>query len=264
MSKKTNKFEDQLNGLIVKGDRLHWAMLHECHGDEIEKLIPKDKGKQFLKNLPRFKVSYQTWYSESMSLVKQVLPDRLEDFTSYYKYSRVRQKVTADNYMIHDYLVGLQVHRGLEVVIDGKSTIPKFEQQLNIVRAAKETLGSALIDLTSILQADLFDSEIDSARALAKSGFLRAAGAICGVVIEKHLKQVCDTHRISIKMRNPTISDLNQNLKDGEIISTPQWRFIQRLADIRNICDHAKNKEPEKEEVDDLVSGTDKVLKTIF
>ena len=58
MSKKTNKFEDQLNGLIVKGDRLHWAMLHECHGDEIEKLIPKDKGKQFLKNLPRFKVSY--------------------------------------------------------------------------------------------------------------------------------------------------------------------------------------------------------------
>ena len=268
MSEKTKKFDNQLNGLIDKGVRLKWAMMHECYGEEIEKKIlkvmGKEKGKQFQKNLPSFKESYQTWYSEAMSLVKQVLPDRLEDFTSYYKYSRARKDVTAANYMILDYLLGLQVNRGLEVVVDGKTAIPRFDQQLNIIKAAKEILGSALIDLTSILQADLFDSEIDSARALAKSGFLRAAGAICGVVIEKHLKQVCDTHHISIKKRNPTISDLNQKLKDGEIISTPQWRFVHRLADIRNICDHAKDKEPEREDVDDLVSGTDKVLKTIF
>ena len=193
MTEKTNKFENQLNGLIDRGDRLKWAMMHECYGEEIEKnslkVLGNDKGRKFLNNLPKFKESYQAWYSESMSLVKQALPDRLEDFTSYYKYSRVRKEVTADNYMIYDYLSGLEVSRGLEVVVDGKSAFPRFEQQLNIVKAAKETLGSALIDLTSILQADLFDSEIDSARAMAKAGFLRSAGAICGVVIEKHLNR---------------------------------------------------------------------------
>ena len=89
----------------------------------------------------------------------------------------------------------LSISRGPTVIVDGKAAILVFAQQLNIVKAAKATLESSLIELASILQADLFDSEIDSARALAKSGFLRAAGAICGVVIEKHLKQVCNTAR---------------------------------------------------------------------
>ena len=134
----------------------------------------------------------------------------------------------------------------------------------NIVKAAKETLDSALINLTSILQADLFDSELDSARELAKLSFLRAAGAMCGVVIEKHLKQVCATHSITIKKKMPTIFDFNQKLKDESIISIPQWRVIQHLTDNRNNCDHARDKEPESIEVDNLVSGTDKVLKTVF
>ena len=43
----------------------------------------------------------------------------------------------------------------------------------------------------------------------------------------------------------------------------PQWRFVQHLADIRNICDHDRGKEPQKDEIDDLLSGTSKVLKTI-
>ncbi|MFC6759589.1 hypothetical protein ACFQFQ_08995 [Sulfitobacter porphyrae] len=53
-------------------------------------------------------------------------------------------------------------------------------------------------------------------------------------------------------------------LKDANVTTLPQWRFIQHLADIRNICDHAKGREPTKEEIEDLVAGTEKVLKTIF
>lgn len=168
--------------------------------------------------------------------------------------------------MIRDYLQGLRITRGWEekVIADGDSAIPKFVQQLNIVKAARDKLDSALIDLTAILQADLFDSEIDSARALAKAGYLRAGGAICGVVIEKHLRQACDTHSITIRKKNPSISDLNQALKDDDAISVPQWRFMQHLADIRNLCDHAKGKEPSKEEIEDLMAGTERILKTVF
>ena len=56
----------------------------------------------------------------------------------------------------------------------------------------------------------------------------------------------------------------NLLLKDEDIISVPDWRFIQHLTDIRNICDHAKAKEPSKQEIEDLLAGTAKVLKTIF
>ena len=268
MSEKTKKFESDLDRLIKKGDDLKAAIIYECRRKEFKQDLRKemDDGRMeaFINNLPSFREEYQSWYSETLALIKQVLPDRLNDFISYYEYPRARKEITSENYRVRDYLQGFSVSRGPQIIVDSKAAIPVFSQQLNIVKAAKATLESSLIELTSILQADVFDSEIDSARALAQSGFLRAAGALCGVVIEKHLKQVCDTHRVTIKKKHPVISDLNQALKDKKSISVPQWRFIQHLADIRNICDHDKGKEPEKNEIDDLISGTDKVLKTIF
>ena len=170
--------------------------------------------------------------------------------------------------MIRDYLQGLQVSRrnalGSEIIVDGSAAIPEFGQQLSIVKASQSALESLLIDLTSILQAEVFDSELDSARMLARAKFFRAAGAVCGVVIEKHLKQICINRNIRIRKKYPAISDLNQHLRDEEVISVPQWRFVQHLADIRNICDHDRGHEPTKQDIDDLTSGTGKILKTIF
>ena len=94
-------------------------------------------------------------------------------------------------------------------------------------------------------------------------GFLRASGAICGVVLEKHFAKVCDNHNITIKKKNPTIADYNDNLKDV-IYDTIEWRRIQRLGDIRNLCDHNKDRTPTKEEVDELILGTDRIIKTMF
>lgn len=268
MSEKQKKFEKQMNELISKGNKLHLTMQYECHKDRFtqiyEKRFGQEKTEQMIEKLPKFKEEYQSWYSESLAVVKQILPDRVSDFMSYYEYPRVRKEIDFENYMIRDYLQGLRVSRGEETIVDAWAAIPEFEQQLNIVKAARELLESTLIDLTSILQADLFDSEVDSARALVKSGFVRASGAICGVVMEKHLGHVCDVHKITIRKKKPTISDFNDKLKESDVITVPQWRFIQHLADIRNICDHAREREPSKEEVGDLISGTEKILKTVF
>ena len=277
MSKGRSDFEQELDRLIRFGELLQLAILRECHGEEFDEemaaLLRKNdaqsaKGVEVtLGELPNFKRDYQAWYSEALALVKQILPDRLQDFASYYEFPRVRKDITFQNYMVRDYLQGLQISRGPDydrkVLVDGRAAIPEFQQQLNIVRAARATLASALIDLTLVLQADLFDSEIESARALGKAGHLRAAGAICGVVIEKHLKQVCKNHGIVLRKKRPTVSDLSQRLRDENTISVPQWRFVQHLADIRNICDHDRGREPTKDEIEDLMSGTAKILKTI-
>ena len=264
MSEKTNKFEAQLDNLIDTGELLSAAIQYKFYKDRVtpllEKRLGKDGAQKYIDNLPDFREEYQSWYSESLLLVKQVLPDRVDDFSSYYAYSRARKEITNENYKIRDYLKGLTYGSH----IDGSAAIPDFQQQLNIVRAAKDVLESTLIDLTSILQADLFDSELDSARALVKSGFFRAAGAICGVIIEKHLGHVCDIHKIVIGKRRPVISDFINKLKEDDVITVPTWRFIQHLADLRNICDHAREKDPSKEEVEDLITGTDRVLKTVF
>ncbi|WP_422050122.1 hypothetical protein [Shimia sp.] len=272
MSERTKKFSDVLNGLIHEGNKLNMALRHECEKStfeaELNHLYDNDQEKvaTYLKELPSFRVDYQKWYSEAQAVIKQVLPDRLSDFVSYYEYQRVRKSIDFQNYMIKDYLQGLRITRGggYEVVADGSAAIPEFEQQLNIVKAAKNTLDSTLLDLSAVLQADLFDSEIETAGALAKAGYLRAAGAICGVVIEKHLSHVRESHNLKIAKKNPGISDLAQLLRTSGIITLAQERFTQSLADTRNVCSHAKGREPTKEEISELVEGTGKVLKTVF
>jgi hypothetical protein len=271
VSERTEQFGDELTKLIEQGIKLQMAMQYACHPKgfqtQVEKAIGNDeKAKKILDGLPIFTSEYQGWYSKAQAVIKQVLPDRLKDFVSYYEYPRPRKEIDFENYMIRDYLQGLRITRGvdLEVVADRSAALPEFEQQLNLVKAAKDSLSSTLLDLKAVLQADLFDTEIETAASLAKAGYLRAAGAICGVVLEKHLLHVCDVHNLTVKKKHPGISDLNQLLRDADITTVPQWRFIQHLADIRNICDHAKGREPTKEEIDDLVAGSEKVLKTIF
>ncbi len=271
MSERTKKFDAELDVLLEKGDMLWMAIQYDCHPKEFKARVSesfkgdKDKIDGYLKGLPNFRNDYQAWYSEAQALIKQVMPNRLADFTSYYEYPRVRKDISFQNYMIRDYLQGLRITRyGSEVVADGSAAIPEFVQQLNMVKAAKASLESSLMDLKAVLQADLFDSEIETAGALAKAGYLRAAGAICGVVLEKHLHHVCDAHNIKVAKKNPTISDLIQLLKDGNVITVAQWRFIQSLADTRNLCDHAKGREPTRDEIADLVGGTERTLKQVF
>lgn len=139
-----------------------------------------------------------------------------------------------------------------------------FQQQSGILDGITQRFKSSLFDIKQVLQADLFDSEVESAKELSKKGFYRAAGVICGVVIEKHLNQVCYNHNISVVKKHPTISDFNDLLKSNEVIEVGIWRQIQRLGDIRNLCGHNKDRDPQKKEVEELISGADKLIKTLY
>jgi hypothetical protein len=139
----------------------------------------------------------------------------------------------------------------------------KFSQQLNIVVAARNVLDSRLADIRGVLQADLFDSELDAAQELLKHGFLRAAGMIAGVVLERHLAEVARSHKVSIRSKAPGISHYNDALKGAGVLNVPRWRVIQGLADIRNLCGHAAGREPTRDEVIELIEGVGKVTKSV-
>ena len=115
-----------------------------------------------------------------------------------------------------------------------------------------------------MVQADLLDSELEAASELLKHKFMRAAGAVAGVVLEKHLAQVCENHGVTVAKKNPSISDFNEALKSADVIDVPAWRFHQLLADIRNQCDHDKKQEPTAAQVQDLIAGVNKVSKTLY
>ncbi|RQS32666.1 hypothetical protein DIE03_11640 [Burkholderia sp. Bp8992] len=226
----------------------------------------KDKTDEYLKNLPSFSTGYQAWYSEALAFLRQILPDRVEDFRRHYEKPKGRKDITNDNYRLEDCLQGLELTNAATgaVVVSRTAAFPHLLQQIAIVEAAKGRFESSLFDIRHIVQADLMDSELDAAEHLAKFKFVRAAGAVAGVVLERHLGQVCSDRQVAIGKKNPTIADFNEALKGVDAIEIHQWRFIQHLADIRNKCDHAKTPEPTMEEVEDLISGVKKIIKTVF
>ncbi|MGD0778756.1 MAG: hypothetical protein ABSC05_38750 [Candidatus Solibacter sp.] len=268
MVSNLDRHKKDLKSLLRQGQLLSFAIQIECSPETFGKAIEeqfKDKAAAVLKELPSFRDSYQAWYSEAMVLVKQILPDRLADFVGYYEKPKSRKDVSYETYRIADYLQGLSVKDGLSRKIVGPdAAIPQFQQQLAILQSVERRFESSLFDIRQLVQADLFDSDLDAAEALVKYKFNRAAGAMAGVVLERHLAQVCENHGMKIAKKQPAISDLSNALKDANVIDIPQWRLIQHLADIRNLCDHNKTKEPTAEQVDDLVAGVRKMTKTLF
>jgi len=244
----------------------------EKYKEDLKRLI--DKGRALLSDLEKkkdkaisFLAGYQKWYSEAQEVVRQILPNRFDEFNQLY-YEEKRKKIDVSTYSIKDWLLGIRACRnkytGEKEFEDFGAVLMRFRNQLLILESAEVRFESSLFEIKQLVQADLFDSELDAARELNKKGFTRGAGAIAGVVLEGHLLQVCENHNIKIKKKNPTINDYNELLKKNHVIDIPTWRFIQHLADLRNLCNHKKERAPIKEEIEELIDGVEKTTKTVF
>lgn len=262
MSTKFDNYKKDLENLIARGTLLTFSMVYELEGKIVglDKISPDVQSKI---KTTSFKKEYDKWYNESLAIIRLLMPDRLDEFRSLYRNEK-RKEVTYETYGVADYLLGLQVTRGDRVILATSTGFTKFQRQVQIVSSLEHCFKSSLFEIQQLVQADMFDSEVDAARELWKKGFLRAAGAICGVILEKHFAIVLSNHQVTMAKKVPHISDYNEALKNNDIIEIPTWRFIQRLGDLRNLCDHNKDADPTKDDVDELIKGTDKMLKTLY
>ena len=261
-----DKYRSDLDALTKLGEKM-LADLHLRHLENEGKLKKEEKEKA--KELYGvFEPNYQRWYTEARAVIRQLIPDRGKEFEDLYNSDSKRKDINATNYTIQDWLNGLRAGANsltrVKLFDDFAVITMRFSTQLEILKAASRRFESSLLDIRQLVQADLFDSELDSARELAKHGFLRAAGAVAGVVLEKHLGQVVMNHSVQLRKKNPSISDFNELLKSNSVIDIPVWRQIQRLGDIRNLCDHGREREPTPDEVEELIAGAEKLTKTIY
>ena len=264
MSSVIDRYKTDLNRLIQQGEQLTYGLYNELSGYLEKEFKGLTKEQRAIIKKFHFKTDYNAWYNESLALIRQLIPDRLEDFKQYYKYEK-RKEFTYATYGISDYLNGMvKKSYGEGITLGTTEVLFKFEQQFAILKSLEKRFDSSLYEIRQLLQADLFDSEIDTAKELSSKGFYRAAGAVCGVVLEKHLVEVCSNHQVVIKKKAPHISDLNDALKSADAIDVPMWRQIQHLADIRNLCDHKKEREPDADDLSALIRGTESVIKNLF
>ena len=173
MESNIAKYQKDIESLSQRGRLLLFGLYNEL-GKEYK--IPdniSEQKKGLLKSYT-FIDKYNAWYNEALAIVKQLIPERLNDFKSYYKIEK-RKDIDYESYTISDYLINLRVTQGARVLVDTSSVINKYTQQYYIVESLKDRFSSSLYNIKQLLQADLFDSEIDTARELCKKGFYRAA-----------------------------------------------------------------------------------------
>lgn len=225
---------------------------------ELENLT--EEGSQLLgdlrtKRTTKFRGLYQIWYTRALAVVKQLIPERLDEFTKLYYDKDV-------TYTIAHYLrEGYSDYTPRDARVGAYN---RFLQQYLILKSAQSRLDDILTNIHGLVQAEILDSELDAATELWRAGHIRAAGTIAGVVLERHLAKVCSSRDLTTRKKKPTLADWNDILKDANVYDTPTWRGIQRLTDIRNLCAHPGDREPTKEEVDELIRGVERVTKTIF
>jgi hypothetical protein len=183
MTSNLDRYKEDLKELIKQGEKLELIMQYECYREEMEE-GRDEEAVEALRSLPRFSQEFEEWYSEAKAVIKQLLPDRLDDFVRRYERPKTRKELNSETYRIEDYLQGLQVTRGpyKEVLVDSSAAISHFRQQVAILKAVSKRFESSLFDIRQLVQADLFDSEIDAADELVKSGYYRAAGALARII----------------------------------------------------------------------------------
>jgi len=188
--------------------------------------------------------AYQQWYSSARAILARNQPDRLNEFDDLY--ASVKQFLTS-KYVTKFQEFGL---------------LDKINAQFDILAAVPSHLQFSLYDIELEAYSVLMDDELEAARHLLSKGFLRSAGVLAGVTLERHLKNILRKHIPPIKYRkNATLSSINDLCKDS-VYDLVTWRKVQHLTDLRNLCAHDKTREPTKEEVSELVGGVSAILKT--
>ena len=266
MATNLERFKDDLEKLLALGKAMKCGLIADHLPEERKRDLGPEKMAEVEQLKLNFEDNYQRWYSESLALLKQLMPDRLPEFVSLYHGDGKHKKLYRDNYNIQDWLKGLRAFEdraGNKFFDDIGIVLLNLKTQISILKSIESRFESSLFDVAHLTRVEIYNSELNAARELAERGFLRGAGVIAGVVIEKHLGLVCNSHAVTPRTEHPTIKDFSDLLKKEKVVETPTWKQIRRLEDLRHLCDQSEEREPTKDEVAELIDVTEKLCKEL-
>ena len=196
-------------------------------------------------------LKYQQWYSTSLRLVDEYIPEMTETFKKHYYDEDFEEQFFVMNYLKLD-LPDID-SRNYAIT----SFLNDFETQLSILLSIPPVVEVKEFGLRQLITADVARTEIEQAEILLESGYERAAGSIAGVALELHLKTQCDINGISYPLK-PTIEPLAQVLYKEKKLDITEMKQIQYLASVRNKCSHPED--VSAKEVRNLIDGVKKLI----
>jgi hypothetical protein len=220
-------------------------------------ILRSGKSKGLTHNIALWVSDYEKWYSSAFLIIQRNLPEREDSFKDCY--------LKINNFVgpLHTILVT----EGTLDKAEGhhfSNSFLSLSKQIGMLNSIFDTIEVRKLDIVDIVSAELMSDFIERAKHLLEKGYTREAGNITGVLLEKHLKRMCDK---SIPVINYTekdgLNNLATKLRQANRLSTQQLKEVQWMADIRNQCDHDKKKEPSKDDVLDFINHTSKFIKLV-
>ena len=84
MSSNLDRYKADLDALAVTGDQLWLSMGLQVSPESFEPMLKKEGfSEALLKTLPSMKRDYQSWYSSSKAVLRQLLLDRVSASSDY-------------------------------------------------------------------------------------------------------------------------------------------------------------------------------------
>lgn len=215
-------------------------MWRENIEQEINKLLDQANSLLTTSEIYRIRDEYQEWYTKACRIVKQIIPERYVEFQIYYTGSKD--------------ILGMCQFFLDAVLFDVDLAINAFKIQYSILKSCIPLLDPFYQNINKQIYFEYQEDDLKIAEKLMRIS-IRAAGALAGFVLEKHLKIVCNNHLLS-GMENKTLGQLIDTLHQNKVINTTDRKNLEYLSDTRNKCDHAKKEEPKEYEVEDLIEHT--------
>jgi len=144
-----------------------------------------------------------------------------------------------------------------EVSVGFNTSYDEFKRIRPIFLAAKDDFqGGYLTSIKNLVQAELFDSELDQARELLSSGYKGPAAVVAGVVLETSLKDLCDQHSIT----HAKLDKMNADLVKAGIYTKLHQKQITALADIRNSAAHGDWSSFSDDDVSKMIQDVESII----
>ena len=144
-----------------------------------------------------------------------------------------------------------------ETYASWSGNLKNFLRTRAVFGAAREDFeGGYLASVRSLVQAEVFDTELEQAKELLVAGYYPAAAVVAGVVLETTLRQLAATRGLPIGKLDRMNADL---AKAGEYNSLVQKR-VTSLAAIRNSAAHGDHSAFTKVDVESMIEEVGRLV----
>ncbi len=113
-----------------------------------------------------------------------------------------------------------------------------------------------LFSVKTLVQAEVFESQLEQSQELLNSGYKLASAVIAGIVLETGLREICSRENIL----HGKLDKMNAELAKKGIYNKLQQKCITALADIRNSAAHGKEDEFSHDDVNNMIRDVEQFL----